>query len=83
MSRRLSPLLVGMIMIFVIMFSQFVISQPTGAQVITNSTETKAPAVAEYLNTSGGTFTTLILSAETQTFNLKFFNIFLQNLLIV
>lgn len=39
---------------------------PNGADFLYNSTETKVPAAAHYINTSGGTFTTLILYAETQ-----------------
>lgn len=41
----------------------------SGAQILYNTSETKQPSPAEYLNTSGGSFTTLILSSETQ--NLK------------
>ncbi|MEM3374003.1 MAG: hypothetical protein QXE31_02160 [Candidatus Woesearchaeota archaeon] len=41
----------------------------SGAQILFNSSETKQPSAAQFLNTSGGSFTTVILSAETQ--NLK------------
>lgn len=41
----------------------------SGADILYNASETKLPNPAEYLNTSGGSFTTLILSSETQ--NLK------------
>ncbi len=43
--------------------------QVPGADILYNTTETKTPSPAEYLNTSGGSFTTMILSSETQ--NLK------------
>ncbi len=48
---------------------QYSLGQPSGADILTNESETKTPQAAEYLNTSGGTFTTIILSSETQ--NLK------------
>jgi hypothetical protein len=46
-------------------------SQPSGSDILFNTSETKAPAPAEYLNTSGGSFTTMILSAETQNLRWK------------
>ncbi len=49
----------------------YVIGQPSGAQITYNVTETKTPAPADYLNTSGGTFTTLLLQSETQNLRWK------------
>jgi len=46
-------------------------AQPSGVDITYNVTETKSPAPADYINTSGGTFTTLILSAETQNLRWK------------
>lgn len=54
-----------------LILSNLVYSQPAGADITYNTTETKTPAAAEYINTSGGTFTTLILSAETQNLRWK------------
>ncbi len=45
------------------------LADPTGSDILFNESETKSPASAEYLNTSGGTFATLRLMAESQ--NLK------------
>ena len=44
-------------------------AQPSGGVITFNETQTKNASPAEYLNTSGGTFTTLLLYSETQ--NLK------------
>ncbi len=45
--------------------------QPAGANITFNTSETKTPAAAQSLNTSGGSFTTLILSSETQNLRWK------------
>jgi hypothetical protein len=55
--------------LIICIMSSFAYGQPSGAVIQYNTSETKTPASAQYLNTSGGTFTTLILSAESQ--NLK------------
>ena len=57
---------VSVFLIFIILLRLVLPIEPTGAQINYNATETKPPAPAEYLNTSGGTFTTLVLYAETQ-----------------
>ncbi len=44
-----------------------VTAAPTGAGITYNSTETVAPAAAASLTTAGGSFTTLVLNATTQT----------------
>jgi hypothetical protein len=54
------------ILVFVARFSS---AQPAGANITYNLTETKTPAAAQYLNTTGGSFTTVILNSITQ--NLK------------
>jgi hypothetical protein len=46
-------------------------SQPSGSTILYNTSETKTPAPADYLNTSGGSFTTMILRAETQNLRWK------------
>jgi len=67
--RYKNTVLITVLMLVVVLISLNVYSQPSGADIIFNESETKQPAAAEYLNTSGGSFTTLILSSETQ--NLK------------
>jgi hypothetical protein len=49
----------------------YALGQPSGANITYNVTETKTPAAAQSLNTSGGSFTTLILSAESQNLRWK------------
>jgi len=51
--------------------SVYVSGQPAGAGVGYNLSETKPTAPAGSLNTSGGSFTTVILSAETQNIRWK------------
>ena len=67
MKRDMLPILLFAAIILSLMYP--VIAQPSGANVTNVSSETKSPAAADYINTSGGSFTTIILSAETQ--NLK------------
>lgn len=62
---------IAVFFIIVILTFNYTQGQPAGAQITYNTTETKTPAAAEYLNTSGGTFTTLILSSETQNLRWK------------
>lgn len=57
--------------LLVLPFLKFTLAQPSGANITFNATETKTSAPAQYLNTSGGTFTTLILNAETQDLKWK------------
>jgi hypothetical protein len=70
-----SPLIskfISLLLFIIITLSLIHISfaqQVPGANITYNSSETKTPAAAEFLNTSGGSFTTIILSSETQ--NLK------------
>jgi hypothetical protein len=45
----------------------FATAEPGGLQVIQNSTETATPRSAANITTAGGTFTTLLLNATTQT----------------
>ena len=47
------------------------LAQPSGANITYNTTETKTPRAADYLNTSGGSFTTMILFSETQNLRWK------------
>jgi len=58
-------------LILALILFRLAIGQPAGADITYNVTETKTPAAAEYLNTSGGTFTTLIISGETQNLRWK------------
>jgi hypothetical protein len=59
----------ALILILFFAFLYYVSAQPTGAGISYNVSETKPATPAVYLNTSGGTFTTIILSGDTQ--NLK------------
>ena len=59
------------VLILIILTFNYTFGQPSGAQITYNQTETKTPAPAEYINTSGGTFTTLILYSETQNLRWK------------
>ena len=65
--KRILPLII--IALIVALALNYSAAQPSGANITSNITETKTPAAAEFLNTSGGTFTTVLLSAITQ--NLK------------
>jgi hypothetical protein len=49
----------------------FAAAEPSGAQVLSNSTESPTPATAGIQTTEGGTFTTLLLNATTQTMRWK------------
>jgi hypothetical protein len=57
------------LIILLVILVEYSYAQPTGANITYNSSETKTPAPAQSLNTSGGSFTTVILSSQTQ--NLK------------
>ena len=59
------------VFLVIILTLNYAFGQPSGAKITFNQTETKTPAAAEYLNTSGGTFTTLILYSETQNLRWK------------
>ena len=50
---------------------EYALAQPSGANITYNTTETKTPRAADYLNTSGGSFTTMILFSETQNLRWK------------
>ncbi|MBN2422087.1 hypothetical protein JXB41_02580 [Candidatus Woesearchaeota archaeon] len=55
------------VLIFFILFrAVYAANEPTGATIVFNETETKTPAAATFVNTTGGSFTTLVLFAETQ-----------------
>ncbi|MBN2368111.1 hypothetical protein JXC34_03755 [Candidatus Woesearchaeota archaeon] len=58
------------ILIFLALF-RYAIGQPTGAYISYNHSENKTPDPADYLNTSGGTFTTMIISGVTQNLRWK------------
>lgn len=47
--------------------AMFAIAEPNGVQILLNSTESPTPQSAASITTAGGTFTTLILNATTQT----------------
>jgi hypothetical protein len=55
-----------MLVIMMVLMANIALGQPTGAQITYNLSETKQPSPADWINTSGGTFTTMILYAETQ-----------------
>lgn len=50
---------------------QLAAAEPAGAEVLFNSTETPTPATAGTVTTAGGSFTTLLLNATTQTMRWK------------
>ena len=50
---------------------QFVAAEPSGAEILSNSTETPTPAAAGTVTTAGGSFTTLLLNATTQSMRWK------------
>jgi hypothetical protein len=62
---------IALLILFVLLLStiQYTFGQPAGADFSNNITETKTPYAAESLNTSGGTFTTVVFNSTTQ--NLK------------
>jgi hypothetical protein len=55
------------IFLMLLMLSSFAISEPGGVQVLTNSTVSPTPRTAANITTAGGSFTTLLLNATTQT----------------
>lgn len=63
----------AMLLLFLLTASLFgqllppVLAAPTGAELLDNVTETVAPTSAGSLTTAGGSFTTLVLNATTQT----------------
>lgn len=67
---KLKDFVYSIILVLVLVFIvQTTIGDPTGSDILFNESETKNASAAEYLNTSGGTFATLLLQAESQ--NLK------------
>ncbi len=58
-------------LLLVLLLSCYAYAAPDGAQITYNTTETKAPEPAAYINTSGGTFTTINLYGETQNLRWK------------
>lgn len=67
---RIKDFFITLLVLFTLSALLFAVNaQVPGADILYNTTETKSPAAADYLNTSGGSFTTIILSSETQ--NLK------------
>lgn len=50
---------------------QLAAAEPSGAEILSNSTETPTPATAGTVTTAGGSFTTLLLNATTQTMRWK------------
>jgi hypothetical protein len=59
------------VLLLALLVCGLVAGQPGGAEISYNQTETKTPAPAQFLNTSGGTFTTLILTSQTQNLRWK------------
>ncbi len=66
MNRRLWTLLF-LPLLLALLFSSFAAAAPTGATIVSNVTETVSPAAAASSTTVGGSFTTLVLNATTQT----------------
>ena len=64
-SKRIYTIFTFIILALVI--SSVVSSLPAGPTIISNSTQTNVPAAASQITTAGGTFTTLVLNATTQT----------------
>jgi len=63
--------IIAIAVFLIIVLLTYTYGQPAGAQISYNVSETKTPAAAQYLNTSGGSFTTIILSSETQNLRWK------------
>jgi hypothetical protein len=67
-----SELVKTVIFFFLLLFiMNYALGQPSGSNITYNVSETKTPAPAQSLNTSGGSFTTVILSSETQNLRWK------------
>ncbi|MDD9954108.1 MAG: hypothetical protein OXR66_07275 [Candidatus Woesearchaeota archaeon] len=49
----------------------FIAAEPSGVDILSNTTESPTPQTAASLTTAGGSFTTLILNATTQTLKWK------------
>ncbi|MBU0757610.1 MAG: hypothetical protein KKF44_06075 [Nanoarchaeota archaeon] len=59
--------MIGLLIVSLLLASAiYAQASPSGAQIIYNSTETKQSEPASFINTTGGSFTTLILYGETQ-----------------
>lgn len=71
MKDKYKALAIVLMFSLIISMLNYTSAQPSGANITNISTETKTPAPAEYINTSGGTFTTLILYSETQNLRWK------------
>ncbi|MBD3203365.1 hypothetical protein GF327_03665 [Candidatus Woesearchaeota archaeon] len=65
-NKRLIRILGFILVFFAILFRISYAIEPTGAMIPYSNSETKDSEPASFVNTSGGTFTTLILYGETQ-----------------
>jgi hypothetical protein len=54
-----------------LLFTSLAVAEPAGPTIIYNSTVSPTPQAAASISTAGGTFTTLILNATTQTMRWK------------
>ena len=64
-------ILVFSVLIFTSLYSSITIADPTGPDITNLSTETYTPKSAYVLNTSGGTFTTILINGTSQTYKWK------------
>ena len=68
-TRNIFPII--LVTLLIVIALQYTIALPAGANITYNVSETKSSSPAEYLNTSGGSFTTILLYGETQNIKWK------------
>ncbi len=66
MNKRTFALVLFMIISFTAISALAQTADPEGASIIWNETETKTASAASFINTSGGSFTTMVIYGETQ-----------------
>ena len=65
MNRRYLAMLT---MLFLVVGTSFLaLGEPEGVTIVSNTTESPTPQAAGSITTAGGSFTTLVLNATTQT----------------
>ncbi len=70
--RRLHELLMALLLATLLVSSAIIVAaEPAGVSILNNSTVTNTPQAAASITTAGGTFTTLVLNATTQTLRWK------------
>ncbi len=61
----------AVLLAIILVISSFTLAEPNGVTILSNTTESPTPRAAASITTAGGTFTTLLLNATTQTMTWK------------